>query len=442
MHDAQCVAAGVLERVAAGRNLDSELTAAWRQLPQEATGQPANLRALVQDLCYGVLRHRGAIDAMLAPLLVRPLRDENVRQLLRIALYQLLHTQAAPHAVVDQAVRACTALPAMAAKGLVNAVLRSFLRRKAELQALATLPTASDEVRYSFPVWWTNKIRLQYPAHFDAVLRAGNRHAPLTLRVNTRRTTRESYLARLCAVGIDATALESHAILLDKPLPVQRLPGFDDGLVSVQDASAQQAALLLDAQNGMRVLDACAAPGGKTAHILERADVTVTALDSDAARLERINANLARLGLTARVVCGDAAHPQTWWDGKPFERILADVPCSASGVTRRHPDIKWTRRESDIAKFAVRQQSIVDALWRLLAAGGKFLYVTCSVFREENQTQVEHFMARHADARLQALSFDALSAASAGQVREEQHAGQILPDAVHDGFYYALLQKV
>lgn len=441
MYDAQCLAVSVLERVASGRNLDNELAAAWRQLPRDATDQPANLRALVQDLCYGVLRHRGALDAMLAPLLTRPLRDENVRQLLRIALYQLLHTQAAPHAVVDHAVRACAALPAVAAKGLVNAVLRNFLRRKADLQALANAPTASGEARYSFPNWWINKIREQYPTCFDDLLLAGNRHAPLTLRVNTRRTTRDDYLARLAAAGVAATALESHAIVLDKPLPVQRLPGFDDGLVSVQDASAQCAALLLDVQNGMRVLDACAAPGGKTAHILELADVTLTALDNDATRLECVNANLKRLELSAAVVCGDAADPQAWWDGKPFERILADVPCSASGVTRRHPDIKWTRRESDIAQFAVRQQSIIDALWRLLAAGGKFLYVTCSVFREENQTQVERFMARHADARLLTLTFDALSVTTADPVRQEQHAGQILPDAVHDGFYYALLQK-
>ncbi len=236
---------------------------------------------------------------------------------------------------------------------------------------------------------------------------------------------------------------------LDKAMPVQRLPGFAEGEVSVQDASAQRAAVLLDAQNGMRVLDACAAPGGKTAHILELADVALTALDNDAARLERVNDNLRRLGLAANVVCGDAAS-DAWWDNKPFDRILADVPCSASGVTRRHPDIKWSRRESDIAPFVARQQTIVDALWRLLAPGGKFLYVTCSVFREENQLQVERFIERHADARLQTLpydgfngfgAFDAVGGLPTATVQQEQHAGQILPDAVHDGFYYALLQK-
>ena len=432
MHDAQVLAVGVLDRVLAGRNLDTELAAVWRT-SQEGGAQQ---RALVQDLCYGVLRHRGALDAMLAPLLSKPLRDERLRQLLRIGLYQLQHTHAAPHAVVDQAVQACIALPAVAAKGLINAVLRGFLRRKNELQAASG---GCDEGRYSFPQWWVDKIRTQYPQQFAEILKAGNQHAPLTLRVNPRRTTRDDYLARLTADGVPATvlkpALERHAVVLGKPMPVQRLPGFSEGHVSVQDASAQRAAPLLDVQNGMRVLDACAAPGGKTAHILELADVMLTALDQDASRLDRVNANLRRLGLTANVVCGDAADPQAWWDGLPFDRILADVPCSASGVTRRHPDIKWSRRAADIAQFAMRQQAVIDALWRLLAAGGKFLYVTCSVFREENHLQIARFIERHADAQLQTLPLDEFPVAYA------QQAGQILPDAVHDGFYYALLQK-
>ena len=439
MHDAQLFAVGVLERVATGRNLDTELAAVWQQLPRDNPQQ----RALVQDLCYGVLRHRGPIDAMLAPLLTKPLRDERLRQLLRIGLYQLQHTHAAPHAVVDQAVQACVALPAIAAKGLINAVLRSYLRRTAELLALGQ---SSDEARYSFPGWWINRIRAEYPQHFADILHAGNQHAPLTLRVNARRTTREAYIARLAAEGIAAMALEQSAVVLEKPMPVQRLPGFGEGHISVQDASAQRAAMLLDVYDNLRVLDACAAPGGKTAHILELADVELTALDHDASRLVRVSANLQRLGLTASVSCGDAANPQSWWDGKPFHRILADVPCTASGVTRRHPDIKWSRRESDIAQFAARQQAIIDALWRLLAAGGKFLYVTCSVFREENQLQIERFIERHADARQlalppappPALAFDEHTADAEQQ---EQHAGQILPDAVHDGFYYALLQK-
>jgi 16S rRNA (cytosine967-C5)-methyltransferase len=334
--------------------------------------------------------------------------------------------------VVDQAVRACIALHAAPAKGLINGVLRSFLRRREPLLAASQ---RTDEGRYSFPRWWINKLRTQYPADFDAMLLAGNQHAPLTLRVNRRRTTREAYLRRLSDAGIAAQPLESYAVVLDKPLPVQRIPGFDDGLVSVQDAAAQRAAPLLDARDGMRVLDACAAPGGKSAHLLELADVLLTAVDVDAARVARIDSNLQRLGLAARVVCGDAADPAAWWDGVPYERILADVPCSASGVTRRHPDIKWSRRDTDVAQFAQRQQALLDVLWRLLAPGGKFLYATCSVFREENQQQVERFLQRNGDAHRVTLPAGVFPVAAA------QHAGQILPDALHDGFFYALLQK-
>ena len=432
MRDAQVLAVGVIERVLSGRNLDTELAALWRSNTQESGAQQ---RAIVQDLCYGVLRHLGPLDAMLAPLLAKPLRDERLRQLLRIGLYQLQHTHAAQHAVVDQAVQACIALQAAPAKGLVNAVLRSFLRRQKELIATSH---QGDVGRYSFPQWWIDKIRAEFPQHHADILLAGNQHAPLTLRVNRRRTTRDAYLQQLAAEGIAATApasvLEAHAVVLGKPMPVQRLPGFSEGHVSVQDASAQRAAPLLDVHDGMRVLDACAAPGGKTAHLLELADIILTAVDHDSGRLDRVTTNLQRLGLglTANVVCGDAADPQAWWDDVPFDRILADVPCTASGVTRRHPDIKWSRRVADITQFAARQQLVIDALWRLLAPGGKFLYVTCSVFREENQLQIARFLERHADARLQTLSLDEFPA---------QHAGQILPDAVHDGFYYALLQK-
>ena len=435
MRDAQILAVGVIERALAGRNLDTELAALWRKMPENGAQQ----RAIVQDLCYGVLRHLGALDAMLAPLLAKPLRDERLRQLLRIGLYQLQHTHAAPHAVVDQAVNACIALHAAPAKGLINAVLRGFLRRQKELTAASQ---HSDIGRYSFPQWWIDKIRAEFPQQYTDILLAGNQHAPLTLRVNRRRTTRDDYLQRLAAEGIPATALEPilerQAVVLGKPMPVQRLPGFSEGHVSVQDASAQRAAPLLDARDGMRVLDACAAPGGKTAHLLELADVNLTALDQDASRLQRVHANLQRLGLGANVVCGDAVDPTAWWDGVPFDRILADVPCTASGVTRRHPDIKWSRRVADIAQFAARQQIVIDALWRLLAAGGKFLYVTCSVFREENHHQIARFIERHDDAQLQTLPLDEFPAS---QEPYAPYAGQILPDAVHDGFYYALLQK-
>jgi len=292
---------------------------------------------------------------------------------------------------------------------------------------------SSEVARYSFAQWWIDQLRAQWPQHFGDILRAGNQHAPLALRVNARRITREAYMQQLAAAGIGARALEGHAVVLDQARPVHAMPGFAEGLVSVQDVSAQRAAPLLDARDGMRVLDACAAPGGKTAHVLELAEVALTALDHDAARLQRVQSNLRRLRLNANVVCGDAAQPPAWWDGVPFDRILADVPCSASGVTRRHPDIKWSRRVTDLVQFAARQHAMLDALWRLLAPDGKFLYVTCSVFREENHQQVARFIERHPDAEREPLPTAAFPA---------DLAGQILPDAVHDGFYYALLRKV
>lgn len=426
MRDAQILTAGVIDRVLAGRTLDQELAALWRNDSVQAT---THQRALVQDLCYGVLRYLGMLDAMLTPLLNKPLRDERLRHLLRVALYQLEHTRAAPHAVVDNAVAACVALQAAPAKGLVNAVLRGFLRRRAELVAASR---HDDIGRFSFPQWWVDKVRDQYPEHFTHLLEQGNRHAPLTLRVNTRRVTCEAYLTQLAEAGVTAHAFEAQAVVLEKPVPVEKLPGFAQGLVSVQDASAQRAAPLLDVQDGMRVLDACAAPGGKTAHLLEMADIQLVALDSDAERLTRVRTNLDRLGLHADMLCGDARDPAAWWDGQLFDRILADVPCSASGVTRRHPDIKWLRRPTDPAKFAQTQEAAIDALWRLLAAGGKFLYVTCSVFREENHLQIARFLERHADAQRLPLPPSEFV---------PEHAGQILPDARHDGFYYALLRK-
>lgn len=426
MLEVQRLAGAVIGSVLAGRSLDPELAALWRHHPGLSTQQ----RAAIQDICFGTLRFLGRIDALLQALLDKPLKDERLRCLLRAALYQLEYTRAAPHAVVDHAVRVCEQLHLPAAKGLANAVLRNFLRRRAPLLAEAQ---RTDPGRYSHPQWWVDKLRQQYPEQYAVTLDASNLHPPMTLRVNHRRTTTKAYLAQLTDDHIAARQINDSAVQLEKPLPVERIPGFSEGTVSVQDAAAQYAAPLLAAGNGMRVLDACAAPGGKTAHILELADVDLTALDCDAVRLDRVRSNLARLKLTAQVICGDAYEPQGWWDGKPFDRILADVPCSASGVVRRHPDIKWLRRAADIAQFARQQQRMLGVLWRLLASGGKLLYATCSVFQEENQLQVTQFLGRQRDA--QHLAFPA------ADIYLQQTAGQLLPDEQHDGFFYALLQK-
>ena len=310
-----------------------------------------------------------------------------------------------------------------AAKGLANAVLRNYLREADALVARC----GSDTAHYSYPQWWIDRVRAAWPQYWESVLNAGNLHPPMTLRVNRRRLTAEQYLAKLGERGINGELIGAQAILIERPVPIESLPGFGAGEVSVQDAGAQLAAPLLDVRPGMRVLDACAAPGGKAGHILELADCALTALDNDPARLPRISDNLTRLGLSARVVRGDCASPASWSDGVPFERILLDAPCTASGVVKRHPDIKWLRRESDIAALATIQSRMLDALWQQLAPGGKLLYATCSVFPQENAQTIESFLARSDGARRLPLA--------------GLEGGQLLPDARHDGFFYALLEK-
>jgi 16S rRNA (cytosine967-C5)-methyltransferase len=426
MVEAQRVAAAVVGGVLAGRSLDAELAAAWRAHSQ----LDERRRAAAQDLAYGTLRCLARVECLLEALLAKPIEDARLRALLLVALHQLEHGRAAPHAVVDHAVRTCHALGLTSAKGLVNAVLRNFLRRRAALTARVE---RAEPARYCHPQWWIDKLRAQYPHEYAAILEAGNAHPPLTLRVNRRRARIDDYLEQLRQHGIDGERYGAAAVILKKALPAARLPGFKEGQVSVQDAAAQLAAPLLDLADGMRVLDACAAPGGKAGHVLECADVDLTAVDKDAARLERVRANLARLGLEARVLGGDASEPAAWWDGIAFDRILLDAPCSASGIARRHPDIKWLRRATDIAQYTQRQSRMLEALWQTLSSGGKLLYATCSVFQEENREQMERFLERHRDARRLALP----------AVDHDIHAraGQLLPDARHDGFFYALLQK-
>lgn len=310
-------------------------------------------------------------------------------------------------------------------KNLVNAVLRNFQRKQ---ESLINKAQATVEGRYNHPAWWVEKLQMGYPDDWEAILAADQTHPPLTLRINRRKTNIESVLRQLQSAGMPGTQTGPSAITLDDPVPVARIPGFAEGRVSVQDAGAQWAAELLDVKDGMRVLDACAAPGGKTGHILEAADVGLLALDSDEKRLQRVQQNLDRLGLVARLKVGDAAHPDSWWNGPPFDRILADVPCAASGVVRRHPDIKWLRRPEDIPEFVRKQYEILNALWQTLAPGGKLLYATCSVFAEENENQIKAFLTERADARRLELP-------------KELNKGQLLPNDCNDGFFYALLEK-
>ncbi len=421
MYEAQRLSAQALSEVIGGRNLTQVLDKIRRAHPQLTSQQ----RGALQDLSYTALRWLPRLEAVLEELLQRPLTDARVRHLLLIALGQLEYGRSPPHAVVDNAVRSVMQLGQPWARGLVNAVLRNFLRQRDVLIARVDQKMC---VRLSYPEWWIEKIRFQYPNHWQAVLTSGNAHPPMVLRINTRKISRDAYLQLLVEQGIDAAIAGVAGIRILRPLPVEKLPGFADGLVSVQDPGAQQAAPWLDIRDGMRVLDACSAPGGKAAHLLELADVNLLALDIDESRLDKVRGNLQRLGLDATVKAADAARIDQWWDGNPFDRILADVPCTASGIVRRHPDIKWLRRESDIASFAAQQANILHGLWSTLAKGGKLLYATCSVFNEENQLQVEAFIDNNPDARRLPL------------VGNEE--GQLLPCDAHDGFFYVLLQKI
>lgn len=433
MYISQQIAANAVNQVLSGRNLTLALPAALAVFPNATPQQ----RGAAQDLSYGTLRFFGEIDAYLTQLLEKPLTDDRIHALLLVAVYQLLHDKADAFTVVNQAVYAVSELkrpaPKSWAKGLVNAILRNFLRQK---EQLASTLNTSEVATYSYPQWWINKLKTQYPNHWQSMLETGNQHPPMTLRVNTQKISITDYMQLLVRQDIEATHIGGQAVILTKPQPVEKIPGFTDGIVSVQDYGAQLAAALLDLTPNLRVLDACCAPGGKTGHILELADVALTSLDSDEARLQRVQSNLDRLKLQAHLMVGDASSA-SWWNGESFDRILADVPCTASGIVRRHVDIKWLRREADVASFVAQQAKILPSLWQMLAKGGKLLYVTCSIFNEENQGQVDKFIQNHTDATQLPFALPA----GIPQASIMQLNGQLIPSTAHDGFFYALLQK-
>lgn len=424
-------AALVLAEVGAGRSATAALAAV----------QPA-LRPAAQALVFHALRNLGRAQA-LRRLLARRAPPPEADALLCLALALGWDAGQAPYEVftlVNQAVEAAKRQPATKAQSaFINACLRRFLReRDALVQATSGDPVAV----WNHPRWWIDRLRKDHPAHWQAILQVNNTPAPMTLRVNARRHTLAAYQALLADRQMGASAAGAHALVLQQPRAVQELPGFAQGDVSVQDAAAQLAAPLLlgglDALPGqpLRILDACAAPGGKTAHLLELADADVTALDIDPARCERIHENLQRLGLQARVVAADAGRPEDWWDGHQFDAILLDAPCTASGIVRRHPDVRWLRRESDIQQLAAVQARLLKVLWPLLRPGGQLLYCTCSVFRAEGEAQMQTFVAHNTGAVLQA---------SPGHLMPRQGANTgPVPDNLqgdHDGFFYALVRK-
>ena len=437
--------------------MNNPLVPLWRQLQAAAgvlaavrQGESATpalarvdapLRPAAQALAFQSLRNLGRAEA-LRRLLAKRSPPPAADALLCTALALAWNPQDSPYepfTLVDQAVEAAKRDPATSAQAsFINACLRRFLREQEPLLAA----TDKDPVaRWNHPLWWIKRLRADHPADWEDILRANNSQAPMTLRVFERKLPREQYLQQLADARMPASPVGRYGVMLHRPRPVHEIPGFDQGLVSVQDAAAQLAApLLLDGlaatPKPLRVLDACAAPGGKTAHLLEIGDTEVTALDVDPARCERIRDTLRRIGLQANVVAADAAQPQAWWDGVAFDAILLDAPCTASGIVRRHPDVRWLRRESDIAQLAAQQARLLAALWPLLAAGGRMLFCTCSVFRAEGEAQMQTFLAHNKDAVLRPAPGHFLPQGGA-----KGNAVPDNPESDHDGFFYALLEK-
>lgn len=391
---------------------------------------PPQARGAIQDIAYHTMRQLGRVETLLTALTTKAPAPPLLHGLVCCSLALISNPEeSATNAsyngftVVDQAVTAASSDLGIAhAKGMVNAVLRRFLR---ERDALLLEAMKNPVAAWNYPAWWIDATRAAYPRDWEAILQVGNTAPPLTLRVNQRKTTVVDYLALLATKAMQATQVGPHAIRLAQPVPVTQIPGFMEGLVSVQDAAAQLATPLLDVQPGMRVLDACAAPGGKTGHLLESVQASVLALDNDPKRLKRITENLDRLHLQATLVAGDAVG-RDWWDGTLFDRILADVPCTASGIVRRHPDIRWLRRKVDAAQLATLSARILDNLWQMLRPDGKLLFVTCSVWPQESEAQAAAFAVRNNAIRLAA-------------------PGQLMPTIAteldHDGLFYALFQK-
>lgn len=421
-------AARAVAAVLAGRSLSDALPPLLASLPERNRG-------LAQELAFGVLREFEPLAFLADGLLKSRPKPVEVFALLLVGLYQLIHTRVPEHAVVHATVGATRMLKAQHLGGLVNGVLRTFMREREA--RLVRLDQADPATRHALPGWLWTRLGRDWSGQEEAIANALRQRPPMTLRVHAAKGGREGYLARLAEAGLAAepTRHAPFGVRLAQPQPVERLPGFAAGEVSVQDEAAQLCAGLVELRPGLRVLDACAAPGGKTLALLEREPgLAMLALDSDARRLARVTENLARAGLAAEVRAADAAEPAGWWDGTPFDLILLDAPCSATGVIRRHPDIKRLRRETDIAALARQQDRLLDALWPLLAPSGRMLYMTCSILREENDARIDALLQRRADAAEQPIK--------AEWGHPLPHGRQILPgEDGMDGFYYCLLER-
>ena len=425
MHQSQLIAADCVSEVIKGHNLNQVFERRFEH-HQNITPQQKSVAIF---LAYGAIRFLGENQFFIQQLIDKKITNKKIEALLCVALFQLNHDQSTDFTVVNEAVEAAKLINKSWAGSFVNGVLRNFIRQKENLQ---TELKNNEEAFYSYPVWWINLIKQNYPKDWESILLNGNKHPPLTLRINERKTNLKQYEEKLKSEVISYRVLGNTALELAQPTPVEKIPGFMDGEVSIQDFGAQLAAKLLDLQDGQICLDACSAPGGKTGHMLEIADIELVSIDQQKDRLYKVKENLERLHLHAYLKCADLTAVNTWWNEKLFDRILLDAPCSASGVVRRHVDIKWLRRPRDIEMFAKQQEAMLEAMWQLLKKGGKLLYATCSIFHDENQKVINHFIKEHADAKEVKWSVDS---------EYSKYENQLIPSENHDGFFYALLEK-
>ena len=425
MHQSQLIAADCVSEVIKGHNLNQVFERRFEH-HQNITPQQKSVAIF---LAYGAIRFLGENQFFIQQLIDKKITNKKIEALLCVALFQLNHDQSTDFTVVNEAVEAAKLINKSWAGSFVNGVLRNFIRQKENLQT----ELKNDEAAfYSYPSWWINLIKENYTKDWESILLNGNKHPPLTLRINKRKTNLKQYEEKLKSEEISYRVLGNAALELAQPSPIEKIPGFMDGEVSIQDFGAQLAAKLLDLQDGQICLDACSAPGGKTGHMLEIADIELVSIDQQKDRLYKVKENLERLHLHADLKCADLTAVNTWWNEKLFDRILLDAPCSASGVVRRHVDIKWLRRPRDIEKFTKQQEAMLEAMWQLLKKGGKLLYATCSIFHDENQKVINHFIKEHADAKEVKWSVDS---------EYSKYENQLIPSENHDGFFYALLEK-
>jgi len=425
MYESQLLAAKVLEKLLTGINLDKSFDAVFNR--EKSNNLKIN-ESQIKALTYGTVRFLGQSKFKIEKLARNKIDNKLIESLLCVVFYQLSQEKFNDFTIVDQAVNAAKKIDHR--KGnFVNAILRNYLRKKIQLNEEIIQNHAA---RYSYQDWWVQKIKKEFPSNWEQVLNIGNNHPPLTLRINKRKISKEKYTKILEKNNIEYQVISEVTLILKNPINVNEIPGFSEGYFSVQDYGAQLAAGLLDLKKGHKVLDACAAPGGKTCHMLESEDINLTALEVDKKRKDKITDNLKRLDLCANVINDSLSENNSWWKGELFDRILLDVPCSASGIVRRHVDIKWLRQPGDLKKFSETQYDLLRNAWRMLADRGKLLYVTCSIFEDENNDVIDKFKKVNSNATEIEITLPS---------NIEHQKNQLLPSEIHDGLFYALFEK-